>query len=457
MKLTHLYFAGALVCASTAHAQSPPQSAPLPPLVAPTQPEPDNKPNFSQPAAAAVTPAAEQKNENLTPLHPQQVDLQWKDDHWLLMDDGVTIKDFGRRENEARVALRLIRDLGLTQHATIGSPMPVMEYWLVDGHAPTRVARGLRTKPIDLESLKVEQSQKQWVIRDVYQILFNFGSHEQDARQAAEVIRRYRFTQLGVLGQGNPAMLVFLGEKDHVEQPTLHTPRMTSQVHAMTPEKMTAGPPNTGSEGSVQPATNEPTLPRTSPLHPKDTPKADADKSKSPDITMLPQGRQLSPPTRLVPDLEAAIDSVPFDYRQVKAKKEGKDWQLKMGNYIFAHFGNDEEAAKKALDALQFYHCNQQCLVGGSQPVFTYYLANGQAPRGSMLGVNTTAFRPDDLKVKQDKSAWTVTDGYRVIFTFEKEATAKDVLQAVQKHRFDHVFRFGHGEVTSMTLLVKCY
>src|SRR5207244_83919 len=127
-----------------------------------SQPLPENKP-------AKKNALSE---ENLTQIHPQLVDLQWRDDGWQLVDDGIILKDFGRREKEARAALSLIRDLGLTQRGTVGSPQPIMEYWLANGHAPSGVMRGLRPKPIDLASLRVEEAQKQWVVRDQYQILF---------------------------------------------------------------------------------------------------------------------------------------------------------------------------------------------------------------------------------------------------------------------------------------------
>ena len=46
--------------------------------------------------------------------------VEWSS-RWRLVAGGVMLKDFGRRESEARLALRLIRELRLNQHGIIGA------------------------------------------------------------------------------------------------------------------------------------------------------------------------------------------------------------------------------------------------------------------------------------------------------------------------------------------------
>jgi hypothetical protein len=399
-------------------------------------------------AAAAGASTDDRTKETLVPIRPQLVDLQWLDERWQLVDGGEPVKDFGRREQEAKAALYLIRELGLTQRGTIGAPQSVMEYWLADGHGPVGPVRGLHTKPIDLATLRVEEAQKQWVVRDVYQILFNFGTHENDARQAAAVLRKYHFSQIGAIGQGTPAMLVLLAspQKPGSEEPSLQTPRMTSHVQLINPG--TSAGEGVGPEGF-------PTLQRTAPLHPAEGVKKEKDPFREPMASGFGQGKQLAPPNQILPDLEALVEAVPFDFRQLRAGKDGKDWQLKTGQYIFAHFGEDEQAAKQALNVLQYYRCTEQCLVGGGkQPVLAYYLASGHAPQGQMLGLSGIAFHADDLKVRKDGSAWVVTDGRLTLFSFDKPDSAKQVLQAMQKHKFDRLCHIGHGDA-GMTFLLR--
>ena len=122
--------------------------------------------------------------EDLTTFDPRQVDLQWKDNRWQLLAGGVLIKDFGRRQADGRETLRLIRELNLTQRGTVGTPTPVMEYWLAGGKAPRGQAKGLRLSDLDLANLRVEQLQEQWCLRDGARVLFNFGAHQEEAEQA---------------------------------------------------------------------------------------------------------------------------------------------------------------------------------------------------------------------------------------------------------------------------------
>jgi hypothetical protein len=458
-----LWLVAVLACAQSGYGQTqtPPASSPpakaapslLPPgMAGAAQPLPPFAVTASHPTvgdAAAATSSGDLHKETLLPVHPQLVELQWLDDRWQLVDGGEPVKDFGRREQEAKAALYLIRELGLTQRGTIGAPQPVMEYWLADGHGPVGPVRGLHTKPIDLATLRVEEAQKQWVVRDVYQVLFNFGTHENDARKAAAVLRRYHFSQIGTVGQGTPSMLVLLSspQKAGAGEPKLQTPRMTAHVEFVNPgENAKEG---LGPDG-------QPVLQRTSPLHPPEGVKKEKDPFREPIYSIATQGRQLAPPNQMLPDMEALVEAVPFDFRQLKTGKDGKDWQLKTGQYTFAHFGENEQAAKQALNVLQFYRCTEQCLVGGAkQPVLAYYLANGHAPQGLMLGLSGIAFHAEDLKVRQDGSAWDVTDGRQTLFSFDKAESAKQVLQMLQKHKFDRVCHIGAIDSGGMTFLLR--
>jgi hypothetical protein len=169
-------------------------------------------PDLTPPAGKAAPPPAEAAAalaESVRPFNTSAVRLEWNNRRWQLVADGVMLKDFGVREQEARQALRLVQDLHLNQYGTVGSPSPVMEYWLSDGRAPQGLAGGLRALPLDPTGLRVEQIQGQWCLRDSQRVLFNFGQRADDARQALAVVRKYGFTQVGVIGQGITSMFVF--------------------------------------------------------------------------------------------------------------------------------------------------------------------------------------------------------------------------------------------------------
>src|SRR5262249_57438613 len=122
----------------------------------------------------------------------------------------------------------------------------------------------------------------------------------------------------------------------------------------------------------------------------------------------LPQGRQFGA-SELRPDLASLGEQVPFDWRQVQIRQEGKEWKLAVGNYVLASFTNERDA-RTALSAVQYYRFNQHCLSGRTNPAFRYFLVNGRAPQGVMLtfGINTTPFRPETLTVRQEAGRWVV-------------------------------------------------
>src|SRR5690242_18015177 len=116
-----LLLVGLLLWAGAALAQQPaggPQV--LPAISAPTVP----------------APPVPVQAEKLTTFDYRAADVHWIDGRWQLHAGGVLIKDFGHREQDAREALRILRNLRLTQHGTIGTPRPIMEYWLASGQAP---------------------------------------------------------------------------------------------------------------------------------------------------------------------------------------------------------------------------------------------------------------------------------------------------------------------------------
>ncbi len=181
-----------LLALAMALSQSANPNATTPPAALPALTQP------GLPKAAVPAPPA----EHISTFALDHAFVDWSFQGWKVSADGATLKDFGRNETEARQALRLIRDLRLNQHGVIGGPAPSLEYWLSDGKPPQGPAAGLRVLPIDAASLRVEQTQNQWVLRDDRRVLFSFGSSQADARQAQAVIRKYGFTQVGTVGAG---------------------------------------------------------------------------------------------------------------------------------------------------------------------------------------------------------------------------------------------------------------
>ena len=194
MKPWAWWFLAALTVAQPARGQWPTPGRPLAPAA----------------AGRLETTADSLPVEHLTSFNYQTAEVRWEDGRWLLRAGGIVLKDFGRREADAREALRIVRALHLTEHGTVGTPRPVMEYWLSQGRAPGGLVAGLWTLSFDPAALVVQQREGQWCLGDERRTLFFFGVHSDEARQALAIIRRYGFNQVGYVGQGTPAMIYFL-------------------------------------------------------------------------------------------------------------------------------------------------------------------------------------------------------------------------------------------------------
>jgi hypothetical protein len=371
--------------------------------------------------APAEQPAPASNPIRLTSFDPEKTELRWSENRWRLEAGGRVLKDFGRNEADARDAARLLKSLNLNQHGEIGSPRPVMEFWLSNGRAPTGPVSGFRPLPIQLATLKLEQVQGMWHVRDAGRVLFNFGTQEAEARAAVEVIRKHGFNHVGYVGRGAPTMLVFLAGQD------TPAPAALTRPQAPAPDKLAQPKPldMTGPAGSA--------------------------------ATSLPFTRQLAQPVGITPhNPSSGVERVPIDWRSVQARREGKDWRLVSGAYVLADFGPNERDARMAQTVVQFFRCTERCLVGQPKPVFDYFLSAGQPPRGSMLGVERVPFHPTDLKLQQNDAGWAIVDPTRTLFRFGgNEAAAKQALKDIQFYRFDTLCRVGRDEGHQLTVLVR--
>src|SRR5262249_44121115 len=86
-------------------------------ILAQTTTNPPGTRNATAPPGTAAP--AMVRPERLVTFDYQQAELRWIDQHWQLVAGGVWLKDFGRREADARAALRTIQSLRLTQRGTI--------------------------------------------------------------------------------------------------------------------------------------------------------------------------------------------------------------------------------------------------------------------------------------------------------------------------------------------------
>jgi hypothetical protein len=411
---------------------------------------------FAQPFPTPPSAPVAEVAENLQALDPSAVNLRWERQHWLLVDGERILKDFGRRESDGRQALRAIQELRLDQYGTVGTPSPLMEYWLSNGQAPQGIAPGLRRVTFDAATLRVERMQSQWCLRDAKMILFNFGFHAEEARQALAIIQKYGFTEIGVIGPAQPAMFVFLAPINGVAPNSRIAP--ASRVHktAYQPEgsgrdksRINANP-GAGLGSIITPALP----PLTGSAPPRHGARLAFGRESLPDRkhSAAKFGNAGSP----LPGWDEKLECVPFNWRQVRMRQDNGIWELAAGNYVLCTFGADEEAARQALGVLHYYHFTEHYRIGHPRPTFSFFLINGQPPIGSMFGHSGQAFQPDKLSVQKLGMEWSLCEGDRVLAMLgDKPDEARQLLELIQQHKFDRLCRVGSLGDGGMTFLVR--
>jgi hypothetical protein len=305
------------------------------------------------------------------------------------------LKDFGPAEREAAEALQVFRDLRVNSHGSVGG---VFDYWLTDGQAPYAFTGTRQVVPFDPRSLRVDQMNGQWVLRDAHVVLYSFGHSQADAQQALAVCRQYDFNELGYVGHPTPSLKYLMKDP---------TPRKTAPM----PQSLVP-------------------------------------------VSAAMQAAEMAHPRLVLPGAGDIGDRVPFDGRRLDLRREGGEWVLYAGRSPVAHFGQSDRDARTTLETLEQFRVTELCRVGDSG--FGFFLANGRPPQGSIIGTGAKALRPATLNVRQIGGNWAVCEGARSIFDFgDKADDARHLLAAIKEYHFDHFVLVGSGRLGNTYLFVK--
>jgi hypothetical protein len=331
---------------------------------------------------------------------PQQFDntsLRLKAEYgkWQLWAGNFLLKDFGSNEREANEALQVFRDLRVNSRGSVGESF---EYWLADGQAPSAIMRHKQVIPFDSRTLRVELINGQWVLRDAHVILYGFGRSETEARQALGVCKQYDFNQLGFVGHPTPSLKYLM--KDPTQRPTT--------------------------------ATTEWVIP----------------------ASVAMQANELSHSRLVIAGVGDIGDRIPFDSRRLDLRRDGGEWVLYSGRTVVGHFGADDRNARMALEILEQFRITELCRVGESG--FGFFLSNGRAPQGGVVGTGARPMQTEKLNVKQIGNSWSICEGSRSLIDFGDHADdARKALAAIREYRFDSYALVGGGRLGNVYLFVK--
>jgi hypothetical protein len=117
---------------------------------------------------------------------------------WSLWTGRHELAQFGVAEREARDALRVAQDYRFTEQFRL--PQSGFTLYLCRGKPPRGTQLGLRNQPFNKRELRVVQLEQDWALWAEGRVLFLFGSHEAEARQALAVLQHFKCDQHNALG-----------------------------------------------------------------------------------------------------------------------------------------------------------------------------------------------------------------------------------------------------------------
>lgn len=403
----------------------------------------------------APTPQTMPRPESLVRFDPTRVELQFQSSQWYLHGGGL-LKTFGKREEEARKALHLIRSMHLNQKGSVGEPLPVFEYWLSDGKAPSGLADGLRTITFKPNELRVENVYGEWFLRDNTRVLFRFGPQEQEARQALAVIQKYGFESVALVGQAVPSMYVFLRHtrdgvtgpvtkfSGELKQEPFHKQAAYQEAKSDLPEpRQRKGKLTT----SHVPTSMIPQLRRNFPTTRRDT---IAQTWTSGGF----QSQQRSPSQ--TPTSPKNTNRIAFDWRQARLSQEKGEWILRVGKTVLADLGTNYHIARLAYASLLHYQFNEMHQINPEVEETKYFLVRGQPPRGLMPGLSSMRIQPSRVTVREHEEEYHLMQrGQFLVNCGKNREDAEAMLQVLRKHNFDRLCRARSGFETRFQFFVR--
>jgi hypothetical protein len=333
--------------------------------------------------------------KNIRPLPPSKsfdanrLQLKVTSGKHQLVSNDVILKDFGPYASEANTAFAILADWGVNRRFIIPHSQPPIEVWTVDGEVPSRAPSRRQAISFDVNTLRVDKILEQYCLRDAQQVLVQFGTEQEAAKNALAWFKTLKINSIGFVGAPNPLM---------------------TYVYFDTFQ----------SKGNKQ-GTNDP----------------------------LQVVSQIQSQGLLIPRQntgERKVELVGQKYRvhsrQIQIQRLGNQVELSVGNITVGRFGRDEFAARDSQRFLEDSRIDEIVTIG-EQVIF---FSRAQPLRYVPLQAPVTKLNLQQLRIEGNAEGeqWLM-DGKKTLFKVGMDQTdAERFLLALQYYRIDSMGHFGN-------------
>jgi hypothetical protein len=182
------------------------------------------------------------EDEDCIIFDPTRAEIQNIGGGWKVVMGNISLLDFADNQTNAQRALEVIRHYNLSLQCFVGRPDPPMQYYLTNGtngtvaapKGPSLPGGGEDCLSFNPQNTTVEQIAGTWKVVDGSHWILDFGTSQDNANKALQIIKKYNFDHICFVGRPDPEMMYFVTNSS--APPRDEEPFVSEPVTPVSPE-----------------------------------------------------------------------------------------------------------------------------------------------------------------------------------------------------------------------------
>jgi len=154
-----------------------------------------------QPGIVAVPGLTTLRKEDCLPFSTGNAAVENIEGRWKIVDKTRWLFDFGSKQSEAVLALKIIKHYKMNKSCFVGRPNAPFSYMLTENTAPSGSFNGEDCLGFDRDTLAIKKIKNRWKIIQGRRYLFDFNQREDLAKETLTIIKKYGFTKSCFVGR----------------------------------------------------------------------------------------------------------------------------------------------------------------------------------------------------------------------------------------------------------------